>query len=88
MFMGLFGSDVGVKLSETDSEVLRAGPRDAGTAGLLAAVTLRHTAGQLSNDDAPPSDGLRQDTTFSYAVATSAEDVLRCFRWRLARGYC
>jgi hypothetical protein len=32
--------------------------------------------------------GLRQDTVFSYSVVKSDEDVMKCFLWRLARGYC
>jgi hypothetical protein len=46
------------------------------------------TMPDLFSDDSTQADGLRQDSAFSYAVVKSDDDVMRCFLWRLERGYC
>jgi hypothetical protein len=42
----------------------------------------------LFDDGSQSTHTLRQDTVFSYAVVRSDADVLKCFRWRHAKGYC
>ena len=51
-------------------------------------AALELTLPALFGGDAASPTGLRQDTVFSYCVVKSDEDVIRCFLWRFARGYC
>ena len=51
-------------------------------------AALELTLPALFGGDGASTTGLRQDTVFSYCVVKSDEDVLRCFLWRFARGYC
>ena len=60
----------------------------AAAEGLTWRAALELTLPSLFGDGSQPEVTLRQDTVFSYAVVRSDEDVMKCFRWRLAKGYC
>jgi hypothetical protein len=51
-------------------------------------AALELTLPALFGGDGASEAGLRQDTVFSYCVVKSDEDVMKCFLWRFARGYC
>ena len=51
-------------------------------------AALELTLPALFGGDGASTTELRQDTVFSYCVVKSDEDVIRCFLWRFARGYC
>ena len=56
--------------------------------GLTWRAALERTPPDLFGKGSQPGVTLRQDTVFSYAVVGSDEDIVKCFRWRLAKGYC
>jgi len=60
----------------------------AAAEGLTWRAALELTLPSLFGDGSQPEVTLRQDTVFSYAVVRSDEDIMKCFRWRLAKGYC
>ena len=60
----------------------------AAAEGLTWQKALQGTLPVLFRTVGDQATQLRQDTTFSYVVVRSEEDVMKCFTWRFERGYC
>jgi len=60
----------------------------AAAEGLTWQTALELKLPSLFGDGSQPGVTLRQDTVFSYAVVRSDKDIMKCFHWRLAKGYC
>ena len=60
----------------------------AAAVGMSWKEALPQVMPQLYSEHTAQADGLRDDSVFAYAVVTSDDMMMQCFRWRLESGYC